>query len=283
MKYLVKASVLIALIAFTSTDAFGKSWKGIVPLRSTRADVERILRRPMTAWPDRSYFNFPKEIVLVTYQAGTCNDYEGPFGLGWRVPVGTVTSIGIIPKTEMKKEKLVGGSNFAVHAAGAGFVYYLDAISGLTVETYKDRISLISYVPEKFEDNLRCPEVQTCCLDNFPTFDEYAGITFTDEKARLDNFVIQITKGLSRGLVIFYGENAGARRQQRKRAERAKNYLVRTRGLEAQRLLVVDGGYKVQPIIELRLYGLGGMDPLVSIYTEKEPSQTVPKQSPRRR
>jgi hypothetical protein len=80
-------------------------------------------------------------------------------------------------------------------------------------------------------------------------FDEYGDIKFNDEKARLDNFAIQLqnTPGET-GYIIAYGKCAG---EGQARADRAKNYLVNTRGIEAGRITTVDGGCRADLTVEL--------------------------------
>lgn len=71
-------------------------------------------------------------------------------------------------------------------------------------------------------------------------FDEYGNIRFNDEKARLDNFAVQLQNEPSAtGYIIGYG-NCDA--QGMTRANRAKDYLVNTRGIDASRITTVDGG-----------------------------------------
>jgi hypothetical protein len=68
-------------------------------------------------------------------------------------------------------------------------------------------------------------------------FDEYGNIAFNDEKARLDNFAIQLqNEPGSQGYIVAYGSCAG---EAQRRADRAKDYLVTTRGLDPGRITVV--------------------------------------------
>src|SRR5437660_2282624 len=80
-------------------------------------------------------------------------------------------------------------------------------------------------------------------------FDEYGNIRFNDEKARLDNFAIQLQNEPSaQGYIIGYG-TCDAEGQTR--ANRAKDYLVNTRGIDAGRIVVVDGGCMPELKVEL--------------------------------
>jgi PKD domain len=79
--------------------------------------------------------------------------------------------------------------------------------------------------------------------------DEYGDIKFNDEKARLDNFASSLqTEAGSQGYIIGYGACEG---QGLARANRAKDYLVNTRGIDAGRVIVIDGGCRAELWVEL--------------------------------
>jgi hypothetical protein len=75
-------------------------------------------------------------------------------------------------------------------------------------------------------------------------FDEFGNLNCEDEMAHLDNFAVQLqsTPG-SVGYVIVYGGRSGRRGEARARASRIKAYLVKSRGLDADRVVTIDGGY----------------------------------------
>jgi len=90
-------------------------------------------------------------------------------------------------------------------------------------------------------------------------FDEYGDIRFNDEKARLDNFAIQLqnTPG-STATIIAYGSCAG---QAQTRADRARDYLVNTRGIEASRITTIDGGCRSDLTVQLWIVPSGATAP----------------------
>ena len=90
-------------------------------------------------------------------------------------------------------------------------------------------------------------------------FDEYGNIRFNDEKARLDNYAVQLqNEPGATGYIIGYG-SCGS--EGRERAERAKNYLVNTRGIDAGRIMVVDGGCLPQLLVQLWIAPQGAAAP----------------------
>jgi len=83
----------------------------------------------------------------------------------------------------------------------------------------------------------------------FDGFDEFGDIRCEDEMARLDNFAIQLLQEpQSEGVIIFYGGKTFRGRLPKRgeaeaRAARLKPYLVQRRGIPANRIVVINGGY----------------------------------------
>jgi hypothetical protein len=93
-------------------------------------------------------------------------------------------------------------------------------------------------------------------------FDEYGDIKFNDEKARLDPYAVQLqNEPGSAGVILAYGNCEGAAQA---RADRAKNYLVNTRGIEAGRITTVDGGCRADLSVELWIVPSGATAPAAS-------------------
>jgi hypothetical protein len=93
-------------------------------------------------------------------------------------------------------------------------------------------------------------------------FDEYGNIRFNDEKARLDNYAIQLqNQPGSEGYIVAYGTCVG---EGQARADRAKNYLVNTRGIEAGRIVTIDGGCRADLTVELWIVPTGARKPAAS-------------------
>jgi hypothetical protein len=83
-------------------------------------------------------------------------------------------------------------------------------------------------------------------------FDEYGNISFSDEKARLDNLTVQLQRepDFIAWFVVHPGRKDCAD-DARARALRAKNYLINTRGIQADRIMWKDGGYHEVLTIEI--------------------------------
>jgi hypothetical protein len=111
-------------------------------------------------------------------------------------------------------------------------------------------------------------------------FDEYGNIRFNDEKARLDNYAIQLQNAPgSTGTIVVFGSCEG---EGQTRGDRAKDYLVNTRGIEASRITVVDGGCKEDLAVQLWVVPQGASAPPVDAATVS-PCPACKKPAPRRR
>ena len=112
-------------------------------------------------------------------------------------------------------------------------------------------------------------------------FDEYGNIRFNDEKARLDNYAIQLQNAPgSTAMIIVYGSCAGEAQQ---RGDRAKDYLVNTRGIEAGRITVVDGGCRSDLTVQLWIVPQGSTAPTPDTTNAVSPCPECKKRAPRRR
>ncbi|HEX8147001.1 MAG TPA: hypothetical protein VF591_07465 [Pyrinomonadaceae bacterium] len=99
-------------------------------------------------------------------------------------------------------------------------------------------------------------------------YDEYGNVSFEDEQARLDNYAIGLSEDpTAEGHLTCYGGRKGRAGEAERRCVRAKKYLVETRGLEASRLLIVDGGFREELTVVLWLVPAGAQPP--------QPSPTV--------
>jgi hypothetical protein len=113
-------------------------------------------------------------------------------------------------------------------------------------------------------------------------FDEYGNIAFNDEKARLDNYAIQLQNDpTSTGYIIAYADRTGPVGQAEARAQRAKDYLVNTRGIDASRITTIDGGCRETLAVELFVCQSGATAPTASNTVPCEPRAA--KRAPRRR
>jgi hypothetical protein len=93
-------------------------------------------------------------------------------------------------------------------------------------------------------------------------FDEYGKLMSKDEAARLDNFVIELSMDpTAEGYIISYGGRASRAGDAQKAADKQKDYMVKQRGVDGNRVTTVNGGFREQPTIELWVVPSGAEPP----------------------
>jgi hypothetical protein len=93
-------------------------------------------------------------------------------------------------------------------------------------------------------------------------FDEFPDIARNDEKARLDNFGIELQNDpTSTAYVIVYPAKSGKRGEVQQHAARVVDYLVNSRGLDQRRIVTLVGPTRDQLAVELWVTPQGATPP----------------------
>lgn len=151
------ATIIAILIVYASVGiAKAKEWRGIVPLQSTRADVERLLG-DASAKKQLTTYQTKQEAVSVLYASGPpCGNDAGS---EWNVPKDTVVSITVSPKdrvslSELKIDLTTYDRSSGVHRPN--IITYLNKQEGIRIETFQDEVMSITYFPSASNENLKC-------------------------------------------------------------------------------------------------------------------------------
>jgi hypothetical protein len=151
------AAACACALLLAAAHAEAKAWRRVVPLRTTRAQVERRLGKPRGG-----YHELKAERAFVFYSGG--RGCEG--GEGWDVPRDTVVQIVVTPKTslrlsalrlDMKRFEKAADPEVPTHAL------YTDKEAGLTYEVYEGEgadnglVLHMQYGPSAKDERLRCP------------------------------------------------------------------------------------------------------------------------------
>ncbi|HEX8706737.1 MAG TPA: PEGA domain-containing protein [Pyrinomonadaceae bacterium] len=93
-------------------------------------------------------------------------------------------------------------------------------------------------------------------------FDEFPNIAFDDSKARLDNLAISLqNEPTAQGYIIVYGGRASRAGQADKLGSRARDYMINQRGIDPNRVVVVNGGTRDSDYFELWVVPQGAQPP----------------------
>ena len=274
VKLSATVAILACLVIFTPRVASGKAWKSIVPLHSTRADVDRLLGPPMG---EDSGYEIGGEQVLISYSSQGCQ--EGLPG-GWKVPANTVVSITISPAKDLQlADVLVSGKNYdqiyRVHTPT--LVDYVDVQEGVRYATIDGSVQSTTYFGSEADDKkLRCGEykyagpVPAGAKNKFEQvpYDSYGKMPFEDAEARLDTFVQQLQsmnegRPHYRGFIIVYAGRSAYAAEASTMAECSKNYLVSVRKADPDTIIAADGGYRDGFTVELYIMPNDAYPPLL--------------------
>jgi len=251
----------ICLMLFASVSVQTKEWRGIIPLHSSKKDVERLLGPPKGRGKYVSSYESNSEFVDIYYASGP------PCGSGltnsWSVPLGTVVGIRVTTKSVLRFDSVVSDPTAyikSIDSKDARRVYYFDEKQGvrytLRVEdqsSVQDVMS-VDYIPSKEDDRLKCSaSVSSASGPNVSPFEQYGHVSVARRNAILDNFAIQLElDGQLRGLVIAHGGRIRFD-DARKAARNARNYLVHVRRVDAERIVAVAGRRRDEAMVELYL------------------------------
>ena len=263
IKTLFKLLFLAAIILRLSQSSNAKDWRGLIPLHSTRDDVTRLLGPSPDANNIRARYSLEKEDVYIVFSSD-----ESYRRCSSGVPKEAVLLIQITPKTKLRLSDLrIEQSQYRSFDPSSppdiGYVGLINDVDGVVIQTFKGYVSVICYIAN-IEDRKLCgsyyehPEGFVSIIVDFFSrkSDEYNKLSFEDEKARLDNFAIQLqNEPDSVGYVIVYAGRRARINEAKEVGERAKRYLIKTRKINRKRVITIDGGHREQLTTELYLQG----------------------------
>ncbi len=115
-------------------------------------------------------------------------------------------------------------------------------------------------------------------------FDTFGIINLEDEQARLDNFANELASAPSEvGYITTYGGRRGLVGEAQRRAERAKQYLIKRRQIAAAQIVTMDGGYREEATTVLVIVPPGATPPTASPTVSPDEVQIIHSNKQRRR
>ena len=153
---------IVALFFFAGISISARDWRGIVPLHSTRAEVERLLGPPDTDRGAAIFYNVDFSRVSFHFPQSPCG---GP-GASWNVAPNIVTDIWVIqnPPHEVRLGDIKLGDGFRTEKdPELGYILnYINDADGISYQvdkSWSDTITLTEYFPAAKDNHMRCPIV----------------------------------------------------------------------------------------------------------------------------
>ena len=191
-------------------------------------------------------------------------------------PPPTCPNVGIeCPEKVVVGEPLTFRSNVTGGTGNVPHIYNWTVTAGRIIEgqgTDTIRVDTTGLAGQSVTATLRMGGYQldcsATCTVNFPVplecrkFDEYPTIAYNDEKARLDNFAIALQNDpTSTAYVIVYPGQRGRPTDVQRHTNRAVDYLVNSRGINATRIVTLVGPARDVLMIDLWLCPQGARPP----------------------
>jgi hypothetical protein len=156
----MKKLIFSVLLTFASAGALcAKEWRGIVPLHSTRADVERLLKKTNPECQQCVYVTEEVSVVVVYSSGSACGKEESN---RWNVPHDTVISLTVYYKNPRLKfaDLKIDESKFEKETTAhlPGVVYYTNRDEGMHIEVIGGAAQSITYFYRAKDKNLLCSD-----------------------------------------------------------------------------------------------------------------------------
>ncbi len=154
MKTKITILFLCGLILTYVPRANAKEWRKIVPLKSTRTDVERLLGP--AEQPYGVDYELKDGVLSIVYSTGPCRKERRG---GWNVPEGVVISFSFSAKRKQHEVDLkLNRKKFrkVIDTHTGGITYYINDEDGITYEIQQGRVDGVEYYPPKKYDHLYC-------------------------------------------------------------------------------------------------------------------------------
>jgi hypothetical protein len=267
LRILASATVIFCFV----NTAKAQGWRGIRPLHSTRAEVERLIGPPMQ--PNGDTYDLKGERVNIGYSDLRCTK-GWPYG--WNVPARTVTAITIYPQPRPKLAELpIDISKSKKYVDPSGVIHYNNDDEGLSVaiDPNEYEVMVIEYYPAASDAHLQCPEAaeRERQIANGESEVRRPDVNYSDtslEKKHvyLDYFADQLqqTPSDSTVYIIAYAGQRAKVGEAQARANQAKDYLITKRAIDPRRIVIVDGGHRDPAGVELFITRRGQPKPLSS-------------------
>jgi hypothetical protein len=190
-------------------------------------------------------------------------------------PVCPKVSI-ICPDNVVVDQPLTFSSNLSIVTLGVAPIYNWTVSAGRIIEgqgTSSIRVDTTGLAGQTVRATLSmggyAPDCSDTCAVQIPVpqlssrkFDEFPSIARNDEKARLDNFGVELQNDpKASAYVIVYPGRSGKTGDVQKHTTRIVDYLVNSRGIDARRTVTLVGRTRDELMVELWLSPQGATPP----------------------
>ena len=215
---------------------------GIIPLHSTRADVERLYGPPVDD-ACRCNFRTTTEAINVAYATSPCAGLID----GWNVPKDTVLSFTVRPVVyPLLSDTGIDLAGFVKRERQGAATYYTNVEKGIVFSVQDRRVTDVTHFPPRNENGKRCK--------GFPPYDgihpprPFLKILTRNKEAvrsRLDELSFELENNTQvRAYIVTYAGKKSYRGEAKRMADEARRYLIKERMISPNRVFAIDGGFR---------------------------------------
>ena len=219
--------------------AFAKNeWRGIIPLKSERSDVEKILNEPLRQNCSDCIYETASERVYVFYSKAVC---KGGAVNGWNVPEDTVISFTVYPRNGKTFSASDVKDDVPLYYSHDSFILQQKAVA-YTLNRLTSSIVRISFLPSVSDNHLRCA--------GYPAYNPAGSIYTPDaafgEKDAVKNLDVLVAEsaGAPVGVtyVIVYADDTMSEQSYERLLKKYEAHLYKKRLASRERIRIVRGG-----------------------------------------
>jgi hypothetical protein len=206
--------------------------------------VKKIVKRLDRACPYDMRVDAPAEITegdQVTFTAVNMAGGNPPLNYIWRVSPANAKIVSGM-----------GTSSIMVDSTGLGgqpITASVDVNQGFPEDSSCAQLNTVETLVTK---TIPPPPIEPIPIDEFDS------VSFDDEKARFDNFAVQLlNRPDAQGYLIIYQGTAKNAQSAEKASRRALNYLTKNKGIDPRRISITSGGYRAKTGYELWIIPAG--------------------------
>ena len=258
MKVYRQLLISLAVCLVLASASYGQAWKGIVPLRSTRADVERAIGKPTES--NGLTYDLKTERVTVLYAGVRC---ETGWPYGWNVDPDVVIAILVYPKVKLTLAELgIDVTDYKktqnIRLGGAD---YTNKDTGISIGlNSQGDVEVIQVEPTSNDNTLLCPdaaarqqEIERGESAYISPVVHYSNVSGREENTRIDYFVdlVKTYPANSKIYVFGYAGPKECTAEVSRRLARVRNRIASRLRIKPERVVAINDGRKSTTFTEL--------------------------------
>lgn len=212
--------------------------KEILPLRTDRVAVERILGRPLESACTSCTYQTKAARILVTYSKARCTRSSE----GWDVPADTVLRFAVYPATRLLAKDDFGINRKPLSITGETVLFQDEGIA-YTVDPVTREVKQVRHLPVESDNQFRCkgfPEYNPAGFLYVPT----GSLSVADAFEILDGLAAQAQDAGNDvvGYVIIYRGRRMTEREYSRLYRKLERHLYVNRKVTREKVRLMSGG-----------------------------------------